>query len=519
VKSRLWVAGIFCLALWLATVNQTSEGQAAPTGQGETGNIVVANSVVGKTTTYIGANEALSFYIDDLTDLGVNTYRLWTKMAELEWWDDDDAMDGLWDDSEYGTPTIVQIKADQASGFANTIPWSWWDARFQEIQSWRQGTQVREVIIQELVNNGITPVIVLRTIDDQGNPDYWPGVRWAPKPPVDQDFLNEWWEHCFAIAYWLNVRNNYGITHFEVLNEPDFSGQGWAEYGGTKGQYTPLVSMAWDAVKYANDLSGLPVYIHAPVVANASSLYVSYTLDNVDAAVDVVDYHTYLDDPTGIINTVQATIAAHNLDGVAEPIWITEWGTYQYTYNTVSRAMLTANQLMTFSEEEVEGITIFSMYDWGGITDSNTWFSGLIDVNVNGVPGKRISETYYAYRLMVRGLVGGKERLEFINSGLAAGTRVIVTRDDQHIYVIILRNSVGQTAAVTVDLSDLGISTGTASIWEYSDTNKDALVDNPVVAGGQFTFVAPANGISLARVQLPLWYFPIIFKNAGTGTP
>ena len=179
----------------------------------ESATITVSATVLGKSTTYIGATEAGGFWIEDLTDLGINTYRLWTKLAELEWWDDDDAIDGLWDDSEFGSPTIAEIKADSASGFANTIPWTWWDTRFDEVQSWRHGTQTRRGIVGALAQNHIAPLVVLRTYDDQGNPEQRPGAQWAPRPPVTGAFRNEWWEHCFAIAYWLNARNNYGVIH------------------------------------------------------------------------------------------------------------------------------------------------------------------------------------------------------------------------------------------------------------------------------------------------------------------
>lgn len=72
--------------------------------------------------------------------------------------------------------------------------------------------------------------------------------------------------------------------------------------------------------------------------------------------------------------------------------------------------MLTANQLLTFSEEEVEGVTVLNMYDWSSAAGQDC---GLIDLQNDGMGGiSRVpTETYYAYRLMVRGLNGGKERL------------------------------------------------------------------------------------------------------------
>ena len=79
-------------------------------------SIVVENTSLGQTTKYIGATEAGVFFVDDLDDLGVNVYRMWTKMNELEWWDDDDAEAG-YNCTLIGTPDIAAIKSDQAAGF------------------------------------------------------------------------------------------------------------------------------------------------------------------------------------------------------------------------------------------------------------------------------------------------------------------------------------------------------------------------------------------------------------------
>jgi hypothetical protein len=443
-------------------------------------------------------------------------------MAELEWWDDDDAMDGLWDDSEYGTPTMAEIKADSANGFTNTVPWEWWDERFDEAQSWRYGEQTRRGTIEALVQNDITPLIVLRTYDEQGNPEMRPGAQWAPRPPVTDTFRNEWWEHCFAMAYWLNVHNDYRVTHFEVLNEPDYNCQGWcnnscagfaASFCGTQAEYVQLVQDAHDAISYASGFAGLPTYVHAPVVANYNSSYVAYTLDNADAAVQGVDYDTYADDVRPSIIGISNTISSHNPDGVPEPIWVSEWGALWSSYDTITRAMRTAHQLLTFSEEQVEGVTVFNMYDWS--TTAGQGY-GLVDLQDDGVGGALHvpTETYYAYRLMTRGLVGGKERLEITASGLSSDTRVMATRDDFNVYVIVLQDDVGTPATATINLLELGISLGTATVYEYSAEHKDEVVVSPIVATGVLTFTAPANGISLAVAAFPhKYYFPLIMKD------
>jgi hypothetical protein len=457
-----------------------------PGSQAEGGTLTVHNAILGQTTTYVGATEAGVFHIDDLVDLGINTYRLWTKMDELEWWDDDDAPGYLC--TEVGTPPSSTIKLDQANGFTNTIPWDWWDTQFTGTYYTWSGNS-REQVIQQCIANGITPVLVLRTRDDQGNPDQCSG-DWAPRPnPTSQSDLAEWWEHCFAIAYWLNVRHSYGVTHFEVLNEPDQLDQGWAEYGGTTAEYVHMVRTAYDAVKYANDIAGIETHIHAPVVANYNSAYVADSLDGADDEIQAVDYHTYANDPTASIQGINSSVAAHNPDGITETVWVSEWGTYSSGYDTFSRAMLTANQLLTFSEQEVEGVTIFGMYDWGS-------FAGLLD------DATRVrTETYYAYRLMTRGLVGGKERLDHTAAGLSGGTRTMVTRDAQYVYVTVLRNSVGTTGTVGVDMTAIGSGSGAVTVWEYSAANKDVVVEMPMMTGATFTLTVPSDGIALAQVD------------------
>jgi hypothetical protein len=256
-----------------------------------------------------------------------------------------------------------------------------------------------------------------------------------------------------------------------------------------------LVQDAYDAVKFANDMAGLPTYIHAPVVASYSSSYISYSLQHADPQIQVVDYHTYADDPTTSINSVQTTITNNNPDGVTEPIWVSEWGALWTTYNTITRALLTAEQLMTFSEKGVEGVTIFNMYDWSIAAGQDY---GLIDLQSDGQGGaNRVpTETYYAYRLMTRGLKNAKDRLAFTSSGLGSSGRVMVTRDADNLYVIV-KNGNG---LVTVDISGVPGYSGTATVYEYSTMYKDEVVITPTVTNGQFSFTAPTTGLSLARV-------------------
>ncbi len=482
------------MLLWLSLVAAHGETFGGHTSAPVNGNITVYNDVLGKTTVYIGATEAGIFYIDDLLDLGINTYRMWTKMNELEWWDDDDARgDTPYDCSAIGTPTIQQIKDDQVNDFANTIPWDWWDEQFTGTYYTWSGNS-RQQVIESCVQNDILPILILRTIDDQGQPNFCSG-NWAPDTPISAADLNEWWEHCFAIAYWLNVLHNYGVTHFEVLNEPDLSSQGWH---GSQAEYVQLVQTAYDAVKFANDIAGTETVLMAPVVSNYGSPYIAYALDQADAQIAAVDYHNYGADPTTSIAAVNASIAAHNPDSIIEPIWLSEWGTYTSSYDDINRAILTAQQLLTLSELGIEGATIFGMYDWGS-------FSGLLDAS------RDKSETYYAYRLAARGLIGAKDRLHYQVDSLNG--QVMATTNGSSIYLLLINAG----ATLSVNVSALDVWAGQAKVYEYSAAYKDEVVDTPTIWAGAFSFTAPAEGVSLVEVPLPPdsarpFFLPLIHK-------
>ena len=70
------------------------------------GTLTVSGTQMGVTSQNLGANEGSSqFNINDLVDLGINTYRLYGGMSRWEPTDDS---------STYGSPSIAQIKANPA---------------------------------------------------------------------------------------------------------------------------------------------------------------------------------------------------------------------------------------------------------------------------------------------------------------------------------------------------------------------------------------------------------------------
>jgi hypothetical protein len=394
-----------------------------------------------------------------MVDCGINCYRLYTDMNRTENSDDNGV---------YGSPSIAEIKANPA-----IINWTWWNTALANA-SWWWYAPAFGGYIEDLKAHGIEPIICLRNKDGEGRPAWSP-----PQNNWNDADWNEWWEFCFAIAYWCNVRNSFGVTRFEVHNEPDLSSQGWS---GTEAQYVELVDKATDAVRFANSIAGLPACIHAPVVANYSSSYVHTILNSADGSVDVVDYHTYDTNVSPTVQHVRSDVQTYNNDDMEEPIWVTEWGTYNSSYNTLDRGLTTCRQLYDFTIEGVEGLCIFPFFDWGG-------FYGLVSA-----AGAK-TETYYAYRLMCKGLAGGKERLSVSSSNSAK--KVMVTRDSDCLYVIAV--DVGE--AVSVNLGNLGISAGRYAVYEYSSSQKDAVVTSGSLSGGSFSFTAPASGASCAIVH------------------
>jgi hypothetical protein len=71
-----------------------------------TATVTVAGTQWGVSSCYIGATEGnVNFNINDFTDLGINTYRVYGGMQRWEAQDDDGV---------FGSPTIAAIKSNPA---------------------------------------------------------------------------------------------------------------------------------------------------------------------------------------------------------------------------------------------------------------------------------------------------------------------------------------------------------------------------------------------------------------------
>lgn len=444
------------------------------------GTLTVSGTQSGVSSQYLGANEGSSqFNINDLVDLGINSYRLYGGMSR---WEPTNA------ESTYGSPSIAQIEANPA-----VINWAFYDNIFTNPPggsdySWSASTGIPPVsaatIIGDLNSNNITPIIVLRNKDNNGNP------AWSPNPPVTTNDWNVWWEHVFATVYWFNVRNNYVVDNWEVHNEPNNSGQGWA---GTEAQYMTFIQYTADAIHwvYSNYLPGRTPHIYAPVTSNCCSWALSAMQTEGPSVFDSLDFHDYQSNPSEIA-TLRADMNANGYAGA--PAWITEMGSYkQNTYNGQS----TDNNIIVAwwiqasepGNNYVSGVELFSLYDWG-----SGYTSGVIHGSYPSA--ETYTPGYYAMRIAARALVGGRPTYPVTSS--LKNVESVVTKDSAGHYYLIASNTGSPAVTMTANLSAL-ITSGTGTQWEFSSTNNDAIVGSPTLSNGIITFSIPTNATELLK--------------------
>ncbi len=110
---------------------ELSEGSFNSARAASNATITVSGTQWGVSTAYIGATEGnVRFNTADMTDLGINTYRIYGGMSRWEWQDPY---------STYGTPAIAQIKADPT-----IINWTWWDNAVRRHPARGDGSQPRQ---------------------------------------------------------------------------------------------------------------------------------------------------------------------------------------------------------------------------------------------------------------------------------------------------------------------------------------------------------------------------------------
>ena len=451
--------------------------------------IIVSPQQWGVSTRYIGGTEGSArFDIADLVDCGINTLRIYCDMSRFEPVDDDGA---------YGSPSIAEIKADP-----NIIPWQRWDEVMNSPYSpfvKRTPEVTWRTVFADLSKAGICTVISLRNRDTNLNPSWMAAV-----PKTEQDW-NEWWEYVFAIAYWLNVRNDYRVDDYEVLNEPDNAPQqGWL---GTRKEYCEMVKRTKDALDYLyrTYLPGRTYHVHAPVTAGPN--WVRGVLDDAGGSFDSLNVHWYAWwDKGEFVRKMHALLAESGHPDY--PIWLSEWGTYDVSYNEWYMGLAMVENLIRFSQpgdDHVYGSHLFSFYDW--VYEGNAGW-GIIKGD-----GTRHA-TYYALRLANRALNGAKPTFQATcragvptpaNSAEDGGLRAIATKNpDGKLNLLVLNWSENVTYNTRADLPEVcraGVPTPAekwaGTIRQFNAQVRDEVVGQTAVEDGISRFAVPPQSVVL----------------------
>jgi hypothetical protein len=280
------------------------------------------------------------------------------------------------------------------------------------------------------------------------------------------------------------------VDNWEVHNEPNNSGQGWA---GTETQYMDFINYTAQAIHwiYSHYLPGRTPHIYAPVTSNCCSWALTAMQTEGPSVFDSLDFHDYQSNPSEIA-TLRADMNSNGYAGA--PAWITEMGSYhQNTYNTVS----SANNLIVAwwiqasqpGNNYVTGADLFSLYDWGSGYTSGA-IHGSYPAAESYQPG------YYAMRIAARALVGNRPTYQVTSS--VRNVISLVTKDSSGHYYLIACNSGSPAVTMTANLSAL-ITSGIGTQWEFSSANNDAIVGSPTLSNGMVTFTIPANGTELLK--------------------
>src|SRR5260370_10679801 len=131
-----------------------------------TATVTVSGTQWSVSSCYIGATEGnVNFNINDLTDLGISTYRIYGGMSRWEASDDSGV---------FGSPSIAQIKANPS-----VINWAWWDNVITNPQGgsdyWWSGTSGlwqgnARTLLSSLHTAGGLLVMTVRNVDNNNNP-------------------------------------------------------------------------------------------------------------------------------------------------------------------------------------------------------------------------------------------------------------------------------------------------------------------------------------------------------------
>jgi hypothetical protein len=423
----------------------------------------VAAEQWGVSTRYIGAVEGSDrFDIRDLTDCGINTYRIFGGMPRFEREDDDGV---------YGSPSIQEIKSDP-----DAIRWDRWDEVMARPLYLSAAAEIpARKMFEQLRDARIRTVLCLRNKDQYMDP------AWAPSVPRTEQDWNEWWEYVFATAYWLNVRNDYRVDDYEVLQEPNTQEQGWT---GTQDEYIELLKRTKEAIDcvYKTYLPGRAYHIHAPVTAPGSPDWPLAVLRQGGEHFNCLSVHCEFEGQESLPRAMHQALLESGHAGY--PLWLSQWGAYGRSYDEVDVPTALIRNLILGSrpgDAYVHGSLVFSFYDWFG-----RW--GLVHGDGERSPG------YYALRMACRALQGGRAtfRTTCDTDDLLA---VTTTGADGTVNLLVTNSSPRTTYHVTADLSGL-LDGGKGTVRQVSSEVLDEVVGVTELTDGAAAFPIPPSAFS-----------------------
>ena len=439
-----------------------------------TSTITVCGASSGVSTRWMGTQEDAqrSFHLSLLQDMGFNSYRDWNISTYLE----------PVDDTSYGALTPAAIKANP-----NVIPWATWDAAADTQMPRSIGVTQRQMLTQ-LLGAGITPFVEL-------TPLYQNGPSWMPVYPDTTDNYNELWENCFAVAYWMNVRNNYGIDIYQLDNEPDIGMPNSSTLD--QGQMFSYYTLCHDAINYVyTTFLGRTPIITAPVSSNGSgqgNTWVTSTYQNIPNSVDWYDYHTYAwGQPWGAeVNDQRTHLSA------SAPVMISEFGYLQGSGGNSGNPWT--------NPPEVAGLQNFLLHmSMPGSTHAVLWsfyemtnnYSDNFALTING----NNTLMYYAMREFVRAMKGARP---VYNSVSTNGNLTALTAFESgaNVYHVFVQNSSSGAQTASVDLSQLISGNRSTTLYRYDSGNQDVSSAGPAVTSGATSFTV--NGYGSVDLVVP----------------
>jgi hypothetical protein len=441
----------------------------------------VSGSPWGKSTKYMGVNGYASVKPEVWDDLGFNTYRISVRMDRFEPEDDN---------PPYGSPSIEQIKAAKTeTELAKLIDWSKWDSNF--------GTGSRGVNIvmtykkqfAYLAQRSIRALLHVRT----RNPKR---PQWAPMPPFDQKDRAEIWEYCFSVAYWINVRNDFGVDDYEVGNEPDHPDNGWVH---SEEDYLVYMQLMKDALEYCYTtfLPGREYRLYAPVCCEPCSSFIAAVNEEAPDRFDHYSFHYYNYFPL----MVTAVEDMHRMMDTREgrELWMTEWGTFTDFDNgyvgknhDIPTTVMWLKFLLTMcypGENHVDGWHYFPLsYPIDG--------NALIFRDT-----QEKSAMYYALRMGIRALQGGKDifRTETNDTAITALTAL----DSTGMLDFIAVNTGDDAKTCEVDLSAFITQESVpVTLYRYDTDNMDSKhSDSPPCVDGNVSVEIAGHGAVNIRID------------------